>query len=299
MSVDADPSGRGDSKVDVGAPGPAGGAVQLLLVPAPDVSAAIARELARELPARLDGRRWRVAVDDEELLPRTSAARRSGARSARAHRRRAGGVPDRCPAAHGQAAADRGAGRGPGHRRGVGARHRGRAAAPARQAHDRSGDRRAGRAGDAWGRRRDARADGRAAGQPSAGRRLRAPGGPRPRPAAGRDGARQPALASVQQSLQRRRGGAGHRRVRRAQLDHLAAQRRAEPAASARGHAHQHRRGHRLADRRAPPMGAPPEAAGRPRSGGSTTPPRCSPWRSRSSGATSSCSSCCSRCAGC
>jgi hypothetical protein len=41
---------------------------QLLLVPAPDVAAAIARELARELPDRLDGRGWRVAVDDEELM---------------------------------------------------------------------------------------------------------------------------------------------------------------------------------------------------------------------------------------
>jgi uncharacterized membrane protein len=49
--------------------GPAGrGSHQLLLVSAPDVPAAIAKELASELPDRLDGGDWRVTLDDEELV---------------------------------------------------------------------------------------------------------------------------------------------------------------------------------------------------------------------------------------
>ena len=76
MSAHAEPTERGDSKVDLAAD-------LLLLVPAPDVPAAIARELARELPARLDGRRWRVAVDDEELLAEDLGELVEAARAAR------------------------------------------------------------------------------------------------------------------------------------------------------------------------------------------------------------------------
>jgi hypothetical protein len=76
MSAHAEPTGSGDSKVDLAAE-------LLLLVPAPDVPAAIARELTRELPARLDGRRWRVAVDDEELLAEDFGGLVEAARAAR------------------------------------------------------------------------------------------------------------------------------------------------------------------------------------------------------------------------
>src|SRR4051794_16788231 len=76
MSVHADRMERGDSDVD-------GRAHQLLLVPAPDVSAVIAGELARELPARLDEGRWRVAVDEEELLAEDFGELVEAARAAR------------------------------------------------------------------------------------------------------------------------------------------------------------------------------------------------------------------------
>lgn len=48
-------------------------------MPAPDVPSAI----ARELPARLDGRRWRVVVDDEELLAEDLGELVEAARAAR------------------------------------------------------------------------------------------------------------------------------------------------------------------------------------------------------------------------
>src|SRR3954447_4537541 len=76
MSVHAEPTGGGDSTVDLAAQ-------QLLLVPAPDVPAAIARELARELPARLDGGRWRGAVGGEELLAEDFGQLVEAARAAR------------------------------------------------------------------------------------------------------------------------------------------------------------------------------------------------------------------------
>lgn len=56
---------------------------QLLLVPAPGLPAQIGRELARELPARLDGGDWRVAVDDDELTAEDLGALVAAAREAR------------------------------------------------------------------------------------------------------------------------------------------------------------------------------------------------------------------------
>src|SRR4051812_19105463 len=77
MGAHAEPTGRGDSNDDVAAE------QQLLLLPAPDVPAAIARELARELPPRLDWSRWRVEVDDEELLAEDLGELVAAARAAR------------------------------------------------------------------------------------------------------------------------------------------------------------------------------------------------------------------------
>jgi hypothetical protein len=65
------------------AAGTGDGAHQVLLVPAPDVPAAIARELADELPGRLDGGSWRVDVADEEVLAEDLGALVEAAREAR------------------------------------------------------------------------------------------------------------------------------------------------------------------------------------------------------------------------
>ena len=73
------------SATETGRPdaGPAVPAHELLLVPAPDLPAAIGRELARELPDRLDGDHWHVSVDDEELLAENLGELVEAARGAR------------------------------------------------------------------------------------------------------------------------------------------------------------------------------------------------------------------------